>query len=168
MDTKLEVRINQFTDTMGRKWPIKMTVGKVRQVRDRLGVDITDAIDPTKNVVDQIANDPVLMFDIIYLCVQEKMEQENIEAQSLADAISGDTIEEASVALINAIIDFFPKSKTEVIRESLALKEKMIARIKKKSLDSVRSLTEEDLDRAVSELVQKLGSPSIPAPESSA
>ena len=168
METKIEDRLNHFSDTKNRKWVLKMTVGKVRQIRETLGVDITHAIDPTKSVVDDIANDPVLMFDIIYLCCLEQMESTKVSGEDLADAISGDTIEDAAKALIDAIIDFFPRSKTEVIRESLALKDKMVMRIKRKSLDSMKNLSDDELDQAVVKMAQELGKQSTPVPESSA
>jgi len=166
MKTKLETRVNQFIDTKNRPWVLKVTIGKIRKIRDTLGIDINDALDPTKTIIDNMANDPVLMFDVIYLCCEEQLAQKGVSLEDFSESISGDTIVGASSALVNAILDFFPGGKTEVIRESLALKEKMMKRIKKKAMKSLTNLTDQDLENAIDKMADQLGKQYITAPDS--
>ena len=163
---KLETRINQFQDAKKRKWVVRLTVSSLRATRDLLAIDLNDALDPSKGVIDSLANDPLLMMDVIYLCCKKQMDERDIDADEFSDAIEGDVIAEASQALINAIIDFFPSSKTDIIRESLAIKDKMVARMKKKAMKSLSNVTEEQMEAAVQQLLKKSGPTSTPAPAS--
>jgi hypothetical protein len=168
MDAKLEQRINKFTDGENRTWTVRVTVGVIKEVRNLFQLDINEALNPQSGVIDKLADDPVMMMDVIYVCCRPQMDAKGVSVEDFSDSITGDTIEQASKALVDAVVDFFPRSKTEVIRESLALRDKMMMRIKNKAMKELTSMSDKDMDRAVEKLLEKLGDVSMPVQEFSA
>lgn len=164
MNQELETKINQFQDSEKRIWNVRVTVSTLRDCRDILNIDLNDAIDPSKDVVDRLSNDPVLMFDVIYLCCKKQMDAKGVTADQFSEAINGKVIEDASQALLDAIIDFFPPSKTEVIRKGLALRDKMAARIREVAMEGFANVNDEVVNQAIEALVSQSGNTSSPAP----
>lgn len=157
MPKNLEQKINQFQDAQNRNWVVRVTVNTMRSVRDNLGIDLADTLDPSKDVVDRLTDDPILMMDVVYLCCKPQMDGMNVTVEDFSDSLTGEAIEQASQALIDAIIDFFPRSKTQIIRESLAMRDRMVKRLRKKALKGLKEVTDEQVEEAVNKFLEKSG-----------
>ena len=154
METKLETRINKFTDAAQREWTLKLTVGSLRQIREHLAIDLTDVLEPESVLLDTLSRDVVKVFDIISILISDQMISKGVTAESMGDAVTGDVIAEASAALIEAILDFFPSGKTQLIRRSLALKERQMQRLVKNAIDGLEKITDADIDAAMTKIAK--------------
>ena len=47
-------------------------------------------------MVDRIANDPVLMFDLVYILCESQLSAKNVSAEDFSASITGDTVEQAA------------------------------------------------------------------------
>lgn len=168
MESKLEVKIHQFKDLKDRNWVVRITVGTMKRVRDELAIDLNDALDPSKGVIDKLAEDPITMLDVVYLCCEKQLKEKDVSAEDLSEAIGGETIAQASEALLGALVDFFPSSRSDVIRKALQIKTRMVERVNTRAMAELDNLTDEELDAAVDRLVLERGNASTTVQESSA
>ncbi len=103
--------MNSFKDNKGRSWSCRIDYAALRRVRDSLGVNLADTAVNEKGeniILMRIATDPVLLVDVLYLvCCAAS----NVTAEDFAEAIVGDVIDEASLALLTGIAEFFPTSR---------------------------------------------------------
>lgn len=106
----------QFTDGKGRSWVIEITIATVKRVKSALGVDLLD----TKKFFEEIANDIEALVDVIYLCATPTTGGDKPDGEQFAEAMSGDALEDASTAFIEAYTDFFPKGKRAILRTAFA------------------------------------------------
>lgn len=99
-----------FTDTKGRKWNTALNVASVRRVRERLKVDLLQRDLP--KVLEGVYGDSVKLCDVLYLVSNENAPtKERVSDEDFGRAMSGDSIEEGGVALLNAIRDFTPNPR---------------------------------------------------------
>jgi len=110
-----------FKDNNGREWKISITVETIKRVRSLCGVNLLDAIKIEKDgvkadLIDQISNDPVLLVDIIYCICRPQAEEEKISDQQFGESMIGDTVDAATDALLEELINFFPEAKKKVLR----------------------------------------------------
>ena len=81
-----------FKDCEGRTWSVTLNVHQMKRIRANLGVDLVNviALDSGGNVkvdlVDRIANDPCLLMDILWVCVEEEAKAAAAAQQSADDA----------------------------------------------------------------------------------
>lgn len=143
-----------------------MTVGKIRKIRESLQVDLAESLDPTKSIIDTIIGDPVILSEIIWECCKDSHQESNVSDEEFADGISGEVIEYATEALIGAIIDFFPKSKTELIRQSLAVHDRMDKKIRERRKKRMEAYTDEEIEKMVELLEGEFGKQFLDAQES--
>jgi hypothetical protein len=148
-----------FTDNLGRTWSITITVDTVKRVRSLLSVNLLDAAGG--KLLEQLATDPVLLCDVIYVVVKPDADTKNITDVEFGRAMAGDAIASATSALLEELVDFFPTPKRTPLRKALA---KMKA-FEMKAL----KLAEERLDSPElnKRLENALGSLSGTSPESS-
>lgn len=110
-----------FKDNSGREWKVAITVETVKRVRSLCGVNLLDAVKIEKDgvnadLIDQIANDPVLLVDIIYCVCRPQAEAEGVTDVQFGESMTGETVETATDALLEELINFFPEAKKKVLR----------------------------------------------------
>lgn len=110
-----------FKDNSGREWRISITVETIKRVRSLCGVNLLDAIKIEKDgvkadLIDQISNDPVLLVDIIYSICRPQAEEEKVSDVQFGESMTGDTVDAATDALLEELINFFPEAKKKVLR----------------------------------------------------
>jgi len=133
-----------FTDSKSKDWNVAISVEDVRQVRAVCGVNLYEAIDG--NLFAKLAGDPVALVDVLYVVCKSQADSRGINAEEFGRALAGDSIEKASDALIEAIIDFFPKARREVLRQIAA----KLATVQAKVATRAKAIIESpELDRAV-------------------
>jgi len=102
-----------FKDVNGKEYSVAVNVLAVKKLR-AIGCDIMAA---DGSGIQQLANDPVLLLDALYtLCGS----QVTVTQDEWLEAFSGDTIETATNAMVEAIIDFFPQSRRAVLQKGMA------------------------------------------------
>ena len=112
-----------FKDNTGREWQLVLNVYAMKQIRAKLGIDLINVIqlDKTGNVkvdlIDQIANDPCLLVDILWVLCEEQAKVLNVTDVAFGSALAGDAIEDATKAFLDELVDFFPEMRRRKCRD---------------------------------------------------
>jgi hypothetical protein len=109
-----------FTDNAGRTWTIVLTVNEVKRVKTLLpGVDlVANAADGT--LFDRLGSDLVFMCDVVYAVVKPQADAQKVTDEDFGRAMAGDCLEKAAMALVEALLDFFPEAKRRLLAKILA------------------------------------------------
>ncbi len=154
--------MKSFTDNKGRAWEIVVTVATVKRVRALCKVDLNSIVELDKNnkpsaeLLERLSSDPVLLVDVLYAICKPEADKQGVTDEEFGEAMAGDAIEQATAALLDEIVDFFPSAKRQVMRKILNATRRFedIARTR---LD--RILQDEQFEaRLVSELERSGGS----------
>ena len=126
-----------FTDNAERTWNISVTVDAVKRVRSLLDVDLMEAA--AGKLIQQLADNPVLLCDVIYCIVKPQADEKEITDEEFGKAMAGDAIDQATSAFLEDLVNFFPSRKREMLQKVLVkLKnlEAIAAEVVNKRLDS--------------------------------
>ena len=119
-----------FKDNGGRTWTVELNVHQMKRIRARLGVDLVNviALDAGGKVkvdlVDRIANDPCLLVDILWVCVEEEAKAAGVTDEEFGRSLAGESIEEATRAFLDELVDFFPGAKRLFLKKAVELSRK--------------------------------------------
>ena len=107
--------MEKFKDTEGKEWEIKITISTIKHVRNELKVDLSDL-----ESIRVLGNDICLLVDCIYTCCKEEADKSGITDQQFGERMAGESIERASDAFMDELINFFPAQKANLLRKTLA------------------------------------------------
>ena len=119
-----------FKDNSGRTWTVELNVHQMKRIRARLGVDLVNviALDAGGKVkvdlVDRIANDPCLLVDILWVCVEEEAKAAGVTDEQFGRSLAGDSIETATAAFLDELVDFFPGARRLFLKKAVDLARK--------------------------------------------
>lgn len=115
---------HNFTDTADREWKLSLDWDLHEQVKEREGVILLSLGDDDCALLARLHTDFALLVNILWILCEDQAEAngvidtENLPAtRQFAKGLGGDVLENASEALVAAVIDFFPNRGQ---RESLA------------------------------------------------
>lgn len=155
-----------FKDNEGRTWSVALNVHQMKRVRAHLGIDLVNviALDPDGKVkvdlVDRIAGDPCLLVDILWVCVEEEAKAAGVTDEQFGRSLAGDSIEEATRAFLDELVDFFPGAKRLFLKKAVALSRKFAG---ESTAALEKALEDPELERRVEESMRSSAS----SPESS-
>jgi hypothetical protein len=152
--------MQSFADNAGRVWTVRLNVDVLRRVRALCKVNLMDAA--SGDLADRLAADPVLLCDVLYAVCK---------AEAFAEALGGDAIDEATAALLEELVDFFPKRRREVLRRAMAKRADLQERAAGAAIELIESgILEERVETAIGEVFRTAGSSDSPtgSPEASA
>ena len=162
-----------FTDNAARAWTIQVNVDALKRVKSLLdGVDLMEAVDG--KLLQRMLDEPILLCDIIYALCKPQADAAGVTDEDFGRAMAGDAIDNATQALLEELVDFFPQRRRALLTKVLDKLKKLDSlalatvtdRIEKIDLDKVMSSAVAQLDNDLSALLA--GKPSGPAPGSSA
>jgi hypothetical protein len=102
-------------DTTGRSWTTNISVGTIKRVKEITGRNLMDLAGG--ELAAEVMGDPCLLCDILYAIHKPEAEKLGVTDAQFGEALAGDSIEEATDALMAELIDFFPNRQR---RELLA------------------------------------------------
>lgn len=102
-----------FTDNVQREWAIEVNVNALKRLKP-IGVDL--AGDGFSTVIQQLASDPIMLVDTLFVLCQSQADKMGISDMQFGQSMAGDAIERATNALVEALIDFFPKARQRALR----------------------------------------------------
>ena len=111
--------MKSFTDRQGRSWIIEINYTSLRRVHALTGINLTRIVEPRSNVMEQLTGDPFILFDCLIAILQPQLDEKQITAEQFGEALDEESGDKASMALIEAIIDFFPEGKRMLLRRAL-------------------------------------------------
>lgn len=155
-----------FTDNTGRTWTLVINVDAVKRVRSVVGVNLMEAVEGS--LIEKLVSDPVLLCDVIYAVAKPEADANKISDEEFGRAMAGDAIEQATTALLEELVDFFPRDRRRLLGKALEKLRKLnlmvIAAVETK-LDSGQ--LEKQMEAALAELDKPQPSESVPTPPGS-
>ena len=106
-----------FTDTEGRLWNVKGTLGAFERVKTSTGVDMLD-LPSTQNCLKQIA-DVFMLGKVLYAMCEDQCESRGITPEQFADGFNADVLVEASNALLEEVVFFCRKDLRPAMQMAL-------------------------------------------------
>jgi hypothetical protein len=165
-----DTKTPQFTDTEGRVWPVRIDVGRLKSIRDNLGINLY--ADNGVPAIEQMASDPIMVCDVLWKVCKKKADEEGIEYEDFLEAVVGDTLGEATDALMEAVQLFSPSPEVRANLKKIADGQKTLARMIQKKAGAKLNFTEEQLEKIAEETIEKhlrtSGGSSTSTPESPA
>ena len=79
----------------------------------------------TGDLVTRLSTDPLLLGDVLFAICKPQADQQEINDETFAEGLAGDSIDEAIKALVDALVAYFPESRRRLLRKA-AEKQKMI------------------------------------------
>lgn len=109
--------MHTFSDATGRTWSVAITVDTIKRVRALVQVDLLEAVSGT--LLERLASDPVLLCDVLFAAVKTEADARQVSDVDFGRAMAGDAIEQATRALLEDLVDFFPQPKRRVLSKAL-------------------------------------------------
>ena len=153
--------MKSFTDNLGRTWTLVVNVAAIKRVRALCGVDLNAIVEidkdnnPTAELLERLSTDPVLLVDVLYAVCKTECDQKGVTDEDFGAAMAGDAIEQATAALLDEVVDFFPTAKRAALQKILAATRRIEALAKKK-LENILGSAEFE-EKLVSELERSTG-----------
>ena len=119
-----------FKDNAGRTWSVELNVHQMKRIRAHLGIDLVNVIALDKggkvkvDLVDRIASDPCLLVDILWVCVEEEAKAAGVTDEQFGRSLAGDSIDGATAAFLDELVDFFPGAKRLFLKKAVELSRK--------------------------------------------
>jgi len=107
-----------FTDNAGRTWTVAINVECIKRVKTLLSVNLLDAIEG--KLIEKLVSDPILLCDVIFAICKPEADTKEISDEEFGRAMAGDAIDNATTALLEELVDFFPSGKRQVLAKALA------------------------------------------------
>lgn len=141
-----------FRDATGREWQISLTVGLAKKIKADLGLDLLAVIKPKNTVLQQLADDPELLCEVIWRLVNQRAEAAGVTQEAWWDAVDDATIDAAAGALIGSLIRFF-RGRGGAIAAAVEIQDKAAAKLSA----TLATLSEDSqIDEAVARIAAKV------------
>lgn len=96
-----------FHDLSGHEWPVRITYGTCEDIKRETGIDLFCLFEKsTEAVLSRLFNDISLFSNVTWLAIPESARGDVTKRQFL-DQVDGSVMDDASEALMNAIIGLF-------------------------------------------------------------
>ena len=117
--------MKSFTDSLGRAWTLVVNVATIKRVRALCGVDLNSIVEvedgkPSAKLLERLSGDPVLLADVLYAVCKPECDQRNVSDEDFGAAMAGDAVAQATDALLDETVDFFPAAKRDAFRRILS------------------------------------------------
>jgi hypothetical protein len=160
--------MQSFKDKNGFLWDFEITVGSARRVKADCDIDLLNVIEVQgeniqSTVFERLSTDPGLVVDVLYCLCKKEATERNVEPESFAMLFDGETIENASNALVDEIINFSPPMRRRILNAIRLMGEKII---EENERDLNQMLLEQEKELFGEKTIQPLNS-STSVPESS-
>lgn len=149
--------MKSFKDNNGREWLLAIDVNVAKRVRDLAKFDLLSL------EIEKLSADAVTLVDVLFAVCKPQADAAKITDEQFAAAIVGDVVADAADALMEAIADFFPKSRRNLLMsvvEKTRAAERAAIPMLQQEIDKV------DVEKTLRDLLtpSAAGSSSIPSP----
>jgi hypothetical protein len=126
--------VKRFKDEAGREWVLRLSVGLIEAVRQRLTVNLADT---SARSFFALADDPVALVNVLWVLVEKQAGERQVTAADFGESLVGDAIDDATAALLEAIADFFPRRKRELFRKILEAARGTVAEAERMAIETL-------------------------------
>jgi hypothetical protein len=152
-----------FRDSEGREWSVAVNIAAVRRVRDLAQLDLLATADG--RLLHELAVDPMKLADVLWAIVQPQAQQRDVSPEQFGQALAGETIDRATAALIDELVDFFPAHRRGPMRAARA---KLATLLDKAAAAAVATIEQVDVEAMLDLTHPAPGTTSTSSPASSA
>ncbi len=108
-----------FTDSKNRTWVVVVNVGTMAAVKRDTGLNLAEAIKPSSDVIETISSDPSAFFDVLTTILRRQLEEKSVSIDEFAEGLDDEDVAiDAMKSLIEGIIDFFPKDRSQPLKKA--------------------------------------------------
>ena len=119
-----------FTDSKGRNWEVELNIRQMKRVRDTLGIDLVNVISTGKDgtvstdMLERVESDPILLVDILWVLCEGQAKPAGVTDDDFGSSLAGDSIEDATRAFLDELVDFFPGARRLYLKKAVDLARK--------------------------------------------
>jgi len=147
-----------FVDAQNRTWSVVVNVATVKRVRSLADADL---LDPQS--YQALAEDPVRLCDVLFAICKPEADGRQVSDESFGEALAGDVLDAAIAALLDEIVDFFPKGRRQVIRLAVAKLTRLQEAVTKVQTEKLESMDIEAMADALTRGALSTSTPGSPA-----
>lgn len=139
----------KFKDNAQREWDVALNIDTLKRVKQRLDIDLM-----AKNlleVLQHVIGNYVVLGDVLFVVVQPQAELAKVTDVEFGRSLAGDSIDHATLALLDAIRDFTPNPRDRA-RVGMLLETITAA------ATTFHALADEAMTRAAKEVPEKIRS----------
>jgi hypothetical protein len=121
--------MREFRDDQGRPWQVALTVASALRVRDNVTVDVVDEESGERkampfDMVDAanisqtfqvLRSQYAKIGEILYALLTKQVEAKGLSKEDFLDGLRGDSLDAATKALEQELVDFFPQRLRKMI-----------------------------------------------------
>ena len=107
-----------FIDNSGKSWSITINVAIIKRVKGLLGINLLDAA--SGDLLEKLSEDPILLCDCLYAICKEQADRENVTDEDFGRCLGGDSLDGATTAFLEELVDFFPSGRRLILAKILA------------------------------------------------
>lgn len=130
----------QFTDELGRDWSVEITYHTVCRVRSALKINLLEILDSGAALVGRINEDLELLVDLLWVVCSEQAERAAVDDELFGRGLAGDSFLHARAALEEALVNFFPPPKRELLRRIFQMGQALRTELETKSTRAIDEL----------------------------
>lgn len=132
----------KFTDTKGREYDCFVSVATAIEFK-KLGVNLMGHFDG--KLWKQLAEDPELFVNVLVASVRGSMESQGVTEEDFARSLGGDSLEQASIALRDAIADFSPPLQRAAMKKLIEKADAVQELAGQRIMNAIETLTPEQI-----------------------
>lgn len=139
----------KFVDANQNEWVVKIDPVLVDEVHaetkqgNEEGVSLYKLLEGKFEQFRELLENPPLLLNVVYILVREQAQAKKLDERSFLRGMNGDAIEAASEALFDALVEFAPKKKRELLgklkAEAVTLAEPLLQKTSDKAMTILRS-----------------------------
>ena len=139
-----------FKDREGREWLIDINIASIKRVNDLLDIDLLKL--EGNELVERLIADPCTLCNVVYVLCMEQAKQRSISDEDFGRAMAGDAIDDATTAVLEEFVAFFPARKRPVMQQALA----RIKQIETAQLEAAtRIVNSPEIDKLIAEAMNE-------------
>lgn len=115
-----------FTDLKNRTWTVAITVGDIRPVKARTGIEVGKLTADGCEPLTALLLDPCAFCDVLCVLLADQFKAAGIDDMEFARAMAGDPLEHAAAAFMEALAVFSPRHLRDLTR-TVAKKTRAVA-----------------------------------------
>ena len=105
-------------DRKSNVWIVEIDTSTLRRVKAVTGVNLLECVEG--DLIERLSSDVLLLVDVLYAILQPQADQQQITDEQFGEGLAGDVITDATTALLEAMVAFFPEPRRRLLKTAAA------------------------------------------------
>jgi hypothetical protein len=141
-----------FRDSLDRPWTIEITFLEVKKLRAELQLDVLAMFEQDSNLFERLSRDTILLVDVVSVLLSDQIRAKEMDEREFAKGLLGDGLQNATNALVEALLAFSPPLKRGMLKAVWEQQQKLETAVASKVIETAPRIVE----KAEKECDQKL------------